>query len=336
MAGAYSSPLHPLLPHLPMLYCFNISSFNPLRRLKGKNLFGKIGLFPQSYTTSDATVLQPQPTTPQDAVHSTTASAQPDSALQTLKEESTSNIGTPNGKKSSESNDGVMRATMTDVQEAIEQLGRSNRDGNGSFSFASSRATNSDRGMDTDDTQSNDENAEGGESWHKGARSNLAEKARKQQELLRKEQEAYDEELRRHAPVLAEHVSEPPIEFEMSDESEDEHEDEANLTTVTSFGRRQHEHISEEDEDDDQIPLKTLKENGVRPVTPKTATPEPQRDRSNLANPWGADDVLGPPPETARQQNFSPSSGAATNGPSEARAINGDGSIRPFAQAPEV
>lgn len=330
VAGSSSLSSSSVMPRTLALYSSNI-----FRRIKGKNLFGKIGLFPQSYTTSDATVLQPQPT-PQNGAQPVAAAppqAEADTFLQTLREESNSAVSTPNGQKSTEDNDGVMRATLTDVQEAIEQLGRNNRDGNGSFSFASSRATNSDHETDTEGAQSNDEN---GESWHKGARSNLAEKARKQQELLRKEQEAYDEELRRHAPVLTEQISEPPIEFEMSDESEDEHEH--GLTTNTPFGRREHAHISEEEEDEDQVPLKVLKDTNARPTTPKTAKPAPQRSHIDLSNQWTAvtDNSMDPPPETARQQHFTPAAAPNTNGVSEAKAMNGDASIKPFLQASEV
>ena len=340
----------PLLftPLSPMPRPFRLNSANVFRHLKGKNLFGKIGLFPQSYTTSDAAVLQPQPTPQNGATSADIVAAPTDSSLQTLNEESTSNVETPNGKKSSEGNDGVMRATMTDVQEAIEQLGRNNRDGNGSFSFASSRShsrsratLNSEHETDTDGgLQSNEE--ENGEAWHKGARSNLAEKARRQQELLRKEQEAYDEELRRHAPVITEQISEPRIEFELSDESEDEHEHEhePGSSANAPFGRRKHEHISEaEEEDEDQVPLKVLKEinkssQPTTPRTPKGARPStaPSGQRL-LSSPWSAgtdapDDSLGPPPETARQQHFPPAPAAGTNGVSEVKALNGDAAIK--------
>jgi hypothetical protein len=300
----------------------SLSFFSPRFRriLQGKNLFGKIGLFPQSYTTEDPNESQSQPT-PQ-AGDQPVPSGFPEPHLQNVNEEKNSTTATPNGKQSTESNEGVMRATMTDVQEAIEQLGRSNRDGNGSFTFSSTHATDTDRETDTEGgMQSNDENTE---AWHKGARSNLAEKARMQQELLRKEQEAYDEELRRHAPILNDHEPAPPISFELSDESEDEHE--PDLSTDAPFGHREHDHISEVDEDEDQVPLQLLRENG-RPTTPKIAKSQADRSRTDLSSPRSFNSIIEPPPETARQTSFTAAQPKAmTSSPS----VNGTSSPKAF------
>lgn len=280
-------------------------------RLQGRNLFGKVGLFPQSYTTSDPSVVQGQPA-PQAQANGldvpAAVSAAP-SSLQTLNEEAEdiSASATPDTKKKEEGQ-AVMRATMTDVQEAIEQLGRSDRDGNGSFSFASTHETDTDRDTDTE------AGSNAGEAWHKGARSNLAEKARQQQELLRKEQEAYDAELQLHAPVLAEHISEPPIEFEMSDESEDEEEEEHSEPAAgTRFPRRDHEHISEEEEDDEASVRQ--KPNG-HPITPRAGSQfsdlsPPSR---NLTNPWESVDAE---PETAKQISFPTATPAESGAPAQ-------------------
>ena len=100
-----------------------------LRHFQGKNLFGKIGLFPQSYTTSDPNIFNNS--TPQPAPQTNGNGVPEDNGpttLQTLKEDSEANDEASEAVKKGEHN-GVMQATMTDVQEAIEQLGRNDRDG---------------------------------------------------------------------------------------------------------------------------------------------------------------------------------------------------------------
>jgi hypothetical protein len=99
---------------------------------------------------------------------------------------------------------------MTDVQKALEQLGRSNHDLDGSFSFASGQDTENDTETDTDFEAENDKT----EDWHKGARRKLAEKARRAVEEAEKlEMLMNGYESRSVAP---------PIESEPSDESEGE------------------------------------------------------------------------------------------------------------------
>ena len=89
-----------------------------------------------------------------------------------------------------------MAATMTDIQAAIDQLGQHRNDDGRSMSFASTRDDRgSEVGHDLDD-----DNLEGGE-WHSGARRRLFEGLN-----------AVDG---RH--------STPPVDVEMSDESDDEH-----------------------------------------------------------------------------------------------------------------
>ena len=232
----------------------------PFRILQGRNIFGKIGLFPQTYTTSDPTVFQSTPPSQQASIKdeqsggiagagSTAPGAQgaTRSPLQTLSEESDIASVTSDTNRKVESptdGNGVMRATMTDVQEAIEQLGRKDdRDGNGSFSFSSTKD-------DTTESERETDNEAGeGEGWHKGARSSLAEKARLQQ------QAAHDENLR--TPMPSVHLTEPPIDFEMSDESEDEGDEqglehEAGLRSDMHFPHRSHARISEGEEDEEE------------------------------------------------------------------------------------
>ena len=101
-----------------------------------------------------------------------------------------------------------MLATMTDVQQAIEQLGhKGDFDGSRSFTFSSIRGESTDRETDTDAD---------GEDWHKTARQKLAENAK----MAAEEQRAQDDaEIR--VPTRS---SALPIDVEMSDDSGDEDE----------------------------------------------------------------------------------------------------------------
>ena len=141
----------------------------------------------------------------------------------------------------------MMKATMTDVQKAIEQLGRNGggEDGDGarSFSFASTMDganTNSDTDFDLSDLDGADENENDGEDWHKGARRKLAAKAKRAVEEAEKMEEMMGDNGDGRRAVA------PPIEVELSDESEAE--DDADLTRSSNF-QRNHPHIPEEDED---------------------------------------------------------------------------------------
>ncbi|KAE9389360.1 hypothetical protein BT96DRAFT_980734 [Gymnopus androsaceus JB14] len=145
----------------------------------------------------------------------------------------------------------VMKATLTDVQKAIEQLGRnraSSVDGDGarSFSFASTRDDrDTDHESETDYDLSDTENQEfGDEAHHKTTRQRLAEKARKAVE------EAEKLEMIMGGMNPGTRSSAPPIEVEMSDESEgeDDDHDDQDFTHTSSFLRR-HSAIEEEDED---------------------------------------------------------------------------------------
>jgi hypothetical protein len=141
----------------------------------------------------------------------------------------------------------MMKTTMTDVQKAIEQLGRKNvgddGDGDRSFSFASTRdganTENSDTDFDLSDFDGSGINGNDGEDWHKGARRKLAAKAKRAvEEAENLEAMMGNNENRRRAIV-------PPIEIDFSDESEVE--DDADLTRSSNF-RRNHRHIPEEDD----------------------------------------------------------------------------------------
>ena len=141
----------------------------------------------------------------------------------------------------------MMKATMTDVQKAIEQLGHDDAgdDGDGarSFSFASTRdgatTENSDTDFDLSDLDGTGVNGNDGEDWHKGARRKLAAKAKRAVEEAEKlEAMMGDNENGRRAIV-------PPIEVDFSEESEVE--DDTDLTRSSNF-HRDHPHIPEEDE----------------------------------------------------------------------------------------
>ncbi|KAG6373739.1 hypothetical protein JVT61DRAFT_5879 [Boletus reticuloceps] len=213
---------------------------------QGRNIAGKIGLFPQSYATSSA---------PPPGIVSTSSSASstdpittPPDPLSPLAEDhdstplrdgdTASRIGIAIGEPDRVHTE-VMKATMTDVQKAIEQLGRNDRDGAQSFSFSSTRDGDTDR--DTDGTETDGEIGEG---WHRSARDKLAEQARKVVEAQAAE-EAREAQERRHRPRA------PPIDVEMSDESEAEEDDAAFQHLQHMHFTRDHPHIPEEEEEEE-------------------------------------------------------------------------------------
>jgi len=225
-------------------------------------LTGKVGLFPVSYTTPappTTPVTSPGDGIDSDAVHSgqKTVDTLPEQTDYSRLETDTNHIIAPvpkiactqllNGSHhdfnfTNEPDplpvvDQVMKATLTDVQKAIEQLGhnRGDNDGNRSFSFVSSQ---DDRGTDTDtDLDLSDlDSGIGGDDredvlgWQKGARMKLAEKARKAVEEAKKLEVIMGGQGKaneRRPPA-------PPIEVEMSDESEDELEYEGYTTRTTA------------------------------------------------------------------------------------------------------
>lgn len=178
-----------------------------------------MGLFPQGYTTPS----QPGPTldgTPQ-ATHPPSSSSP---SLQALSQSSLQGQGgggqrtptvsssVPTLQRLDEESDGaVMAATLTDVQEAIEQLGIPHPEGDTrSFSFASSRESLRLTDHEHDD-HSPHHDGEGGGEWAQDARRLLAINA--QREMARRNRMEGEEE-EYHPP---EHLN-----LEMSDESEDD------------------------------------------------------------------------------------------------------------------
>jgi hypothetical protein len=126
----------------------------------------------------------------------------------------------------------VMLATMTDVQQAIEQLGhKDDFDGSRSFTFSSSHGESTDHDTDTDAD---------GEDWHKTARHKLAENAK-----MAAEEQAALESAEIRVPTRS---TVPPIDVEMSDDSGDEDESPPNGIL------RRHSHIPEEDEEETAPP----------------------------------------------------------------------------------
>ncbi|KZT29493.1 hypothetical protein NEOLEDRAFT_605321 [Neolentinus lepideus HHB14362 ss-1] len=260
---------------------------------QGRNLAGQTGLFPQSYTTpAPPTVSVPPP--PSSSLPAPPTSAIPSTTLQPVEEQPDTTItgpiptanGTGHARVSSQGEE-VMRATMTDVQEAIEQLGRSDRDGARSFSFASSR-----EGDATDSEALADSDAEG-EGWHRDARQRLAQEARRANERAAAAEAAQLESLR---------AAGPPIEVEMSDESEDEGEPELE-------GRR-YSHISEVDEEDIAPAITAILVNTDTSSTPALA-PAPAAEPAADATIPPSHDLYLPPmdeteAQTARRMSFPP------------------------------
>ena len=203
---------------------------------QGRNLAGKVGLFPESYAQpappateppappaiADSPLLSPTPSLP---IHEL-------DAFQSLQESSsppaTNGDAQPIQPTNTNGNGEVMLATMTDVQQAIEQLGhKDDFDGSRSFTFSSIRGGSTDHDTDTDAD---------GEDWHKTARQKLAENAK----MAAEEQAAQDDaEIRVPTRSTA-----PPIDVEMSDDSGDEDESPPNGLS------RRHSHIPEEEEEE--------------------------------------------------------------------------------------
>ena len=200
---------------------------------------GVVGLFPQAFTTPNPPEATPTP--PVVEVHEPAPEPDSPTILQTLREEPESSMGSPNPDSFNSftpliAEGEVMHATMTDVQKAIEQLGRHDGDGSRSFSFASSRGEGDGEWTDRDSATDTEGDVDG---WHLNARERLAKNSR-----IVNEKSA--------GPSTQMRISAPPIEVELSDESEAE-EDGHNprLYDEPPYIRR-HPHIPEEDEEDIQ------------------------------------------------------------------------------------
>jgi len=255
---------------------------------KGRTATGSVGLFPQSFTSPNPP--EAIPTFPVNEAHESEPEPHSPTVLQPLQEVSeTSPKGTPDPDPPSTSTprtiDGeVMHATMTDVQKAIEQLGRHDADGTRSFSFASSRGEGDGDWTDRDSATDTDGEIDG---WHLNARQRLAENSR-----MINEGSA--------GPSTPMRISAPPIEVELSDESEAE--DDENPPRVHDDSRylRKHSHISEEEEVDSQTSTK------VKPSDPSVgfdpSTPVMASDAYIVPSPGTIVDDL--PTATPRKKSF--------------------------------
>jgi len=182
----------------------------------------------------------------------------------------------------------VMKATMTDVQKAIEQLGRGvgQEDGDGarSFSFASTREgdTETDTDFDLSDIDGGPDDVNG-EDWHKKARMKLAAKASR----AIAEAEKLEAMLTNNESSSSRRAVAPPIEVELSDESEDE----GDFTRSSKF-QRHHPYILEEDENEEaeaeSIPSHGKESSATETETQGSSTVEnqiivPPKDESELS-----------------------------------------------------
>ncbi|KAK0207084.1 hypothetical protein DFS33DRAFT_1318863 [Desarmillaria ectypa] len=271
----------------------------------GLNVSGKKGLFPQSYTSPT------EPTVAVGIASSSTLPADPDTTLKTplqpLHEEPEIESPQPppaiflNGQETDRTNgDGeVMKATMTDVQKAIEQLGRGNgmtddADGARSFSFTSSRGGR-DTEEDTDfDMSDADAAGDEGEGWHKGARRKLAEKARQAVE------DAERLEMIGMSRSSSNRTYAPPIPVELSDESEDEGDDQHYTQAPDFQSQRRHSYIPEEDEDVESVLGHPLLPSGDKTLSDRTSR---SARSSTHFSPSERDDV-DTQPATATRINF--------------------------------
>jgi hypothetical protein len=142
---------------------------------------------------------------------------------------------------STAANGEVMLATLTDVQQAIEQLGhKDDGDGSRSFTFSSSHGESTDH-----DTDHDSEADVGGEDWHRSARQKLAEKAKK----------VVEEQAAREAAEgrVTLRSSAPPIDVELSDDSEDEADGPFHQSSPNGHNSK-HPHIPEEEENELAVP----------------------------------------------------------------------------------
>jgi hypothetical protein len=205
----------------------------------------------------------------------------------------------PSSHRKSSSDGEMMRATMTDVQKAIEQLGRSGPaddydDGARSFSFASTKEGGD---TETDDTDFDLSDLDGGpqevdrQDWHKIARRKLAAKAKRALENA-KQLEA----MMNTSSASTRRTIVPPIEVEISDESEAEEGD----YTRTSQLKRTHPGILEEDEYEGEV-QEILDIQNQEPASPVTST-QKHPDLTDLdVPPWDETDI---PTATADVRSF--------------------------------
>ncbi|KAH9927346.1 uncharacterized protein B0H18DRAFT_1084840 [Fomitopsis serialis] len=238
---------------------------------KGRNPAGNIGLFPRSYTSPNPPSISSRlaavaesadassaSSTVEAPVASTTTacgtSQPPHGTADPILSHSTEELGTANNGAQGSGGGEVMQATMTDVQKAIEQLGRGNDDGSRSFSFMSSRSQSTDHSDAEDEGDKGEEGDETEYGWSKGARTMLAMRAQMENEK-REAQGRASSTTGSGTPVR---LSGPPHDFEFSDSSEDEDEEQIHPRHLSDHvrSRGMNGRISEEDEEDEETTSK--------------------------------------------------------------------------------
>ncbi|KAH9939312.1 uncharacterized protein BXZ73DRAFT_43776 [Epithele typhae] len=230
---------------------------------KGRNPQGEEGLFPQSYTSLSPPVSSSVafPDNGDDPSLADGASAGNLGMLKEVSETTSRQSPTPSERERKLSQgDVMMRATMTDVQKAIEQLGRNDRDGARSFSFRSSHGDYSER-SETETEDEGDADEEDDVGWHKDARAKLAQRAQRENEQ-RQAREA------KEAP----HPMIPPIDVEVSDESDGDED-----SPLNSHRQHRYSRIPEEDEESEASPTKNGHSHGYSRV--------PAEDEKSDVNP---------------------------------------------------
>jgi len=260
----------------------------PSSLTKGRTETSAIGLFPQSFTTPNPP--ETIPTSLTTEIHGSEPEPDSPTILQTLREVPESGpMGSPDpdpfNNFTPRTIDGeVMHATMTDVQKAIEQLGRHDGDGSRSFSFASSHGDADADWTDRDSATDTDGEVDG---WRLNARQRLAENSRMVNE-------------KSASPSTPMRISAPPIEVELSDESEAEDDERTSRVYDEVPHLRQHPHISEEGEDDSQTSIKAKPPN--LSVDPDPGTPVMASDAYIVPSPGTIVDDL--PTATLHGKSF--------------------------------
>ena len=286
--------------------------------VQGRNPTGEVGLFPQSYTTSTPPTVASRLTSTGSADASSASSTVEGPTASTSKAAGTSQLphgnadpilshsteelsGTGSSVPQGSSGGEVMQATMTDVQKAIEQLGRGNDDGSRSFSFMSSRSQSTDHSEAEDEGAKDDEGDDTGYGWSKGARTMLAMRAQQENER-REAQERGESTAGSGTPVR---LSGPPHDFEVSDESEDEDDEHIHPRHISAS------RISEESEEEEEPIRKPFSAAHSRTSTMDFKTPPPpvitvtdpglrnKRSRESAANIVPSEEFIVPSPSVA-------------------------------------
>ncbi|KAH8096600.1 hypothetical protein BXZ70DRAFT_945297 [Cristinia sonorae] len=295
---------------------------------QGRNPEGVVGLFPKSYTTSEppastASTLSFPATTGSSS--STDISIQPPAPapLSAVVEEAepTSN-GVDDRERTLSQGEQVMKATISDVQKAIEQLGRNDRDGAQSFSFASSHGDYTDRSET--ETDGDGESDEDGQNWHKDARQKLAERAKLENEE-RRAKEAAENAAAQATPLRS---LAPPIEVELSDESEGEDDDDGHHISARHSQRHsdpylRHTRIVEEDETEVNDKPGPSNSTGIPPeVAQDLIVPPSAPSDSGSAHIEPSDEFIVPSPADHDESDLPTASARQTTFPNSVKAAS--------------